>query len=255
MKKILLSLLIFFAATCLFAENNLQSVVDSTSGDSSKKGNTECRHEISLGATNLSDRLFPFLYWDYFYSSYYDFSDYFFVTANNMTVPTYGLSYKYHFNRLAIRAGLDFNSDRSNLKKTRASGNPLPTSKEEYWFSRFGGRIGLEVKKDAGKTQWYAGGDLFFEYFTTKYQFTDSGVIDDYKFIRSTFGASPLIGVRYYLSKIISVSAESKLNIFYNSYTIDYSNTNSYPSFYTYKGSGFSMKISPIGQIGVNIHF
>ena len=97
--------------------------------------------------------------------------------------------------------------------------------------------------------------DGFYESFSSKFQFTDIGIIDDYKFIRNTFGISPLIGVRYYLSKIISFSAESKLNVFYNMYMIDYMNTDPSPYFHTYEGSGLSMKISPIGQLGVNVHF
>ncbi|MBI4931881.1 MAG: hypothetical protein HY841_14050 [Bacteroidetes bacterium] len=255
MKKIFSLLLVLFASTGLFAKNTTEVIADSTSRDTSKSGNSFFRHELSLGATNLSDRMFPFLYWDYFYIDYYDFSDYFFIMTNNMTVPTYGLSYKFHFRKIALRAGLDFNTDRSNLKKTKSYSSTSLTSKEEYWFSRFGGRIGMEVKKDAGKTQWYAGGDLFFEYFSSKYQFTDLGIIDDYKFTRITFGMSPLIGVRYYLSKIISLSAESKFNIYYNTYKIDYMNTDPSPYWYIYIGSGLSTKISPIGQIGVNIHF
>jgi len=254
MKKVFLTVIIIFATTGLFAKNTTEVFPDSASRDTSKSGSSSFKHELSLGASNLSDRMFPFLYWDYFYFDYYDFEDYFFLSANNMTVPTYGLSYKYHFGKMALRAGLDFNEDVSNLKKTRSS-TYTPTSKEKYWFSRFGGRIGLEVKKDAGKTQWFAGADVFYENFTSKYEYTDIGIVDDYKFSRNSFGASPLLGARYYLSKIISISAESKLNIFYSSYTIDYMNTDSSPSFYTYKGSGLSMKISPIGQIGVNIHF
>lgn len=250
MKTIIFFISSLLAATTLCAGSNIVVVSDSTTADTSKsvKGS---RHELSIGATNLTDRLFPFFYWDYWY--YWD-EDYFFLSSMNMP-PTYGISYKYHFTKLALRTGLDFNTDRSNIKETASSSSTPSSEKTEYRFTRFGARLGLEVKKDAGKTQWFAGGDLFYEHFNSRYEYTNTGIEDEYSFNRDSYGISPLVGVRYYVSKIISLSVESKLNMFNNIYNIAYDNFDSFPDFYTYKGSGFSMKFSPIGQIGVNVHF
>ena len=167
-------------------------------------------------------------------------------------MPSYGISYKYHFDQCALRAGLDFNSDNNTFKPTSPASSSYNST--HLNLTRFGTRIGWEKIKNAGKSQLFAGGDLFYESFSSKYTVTDRNGFEDYSFKRSSIGFSPLMGVRYSLSKIISFSAETKLNIAYNSQAIKDVNSGS-SAYSSYKGSGVSVKISPISQLAINIHF
>jgi len=244
----------FFAlANCLFASTAFAAAPDSVKAvvNSSSASST---HELCLSYTNPLSSLFANMYMnDYYYGNYNSSSNPFFP-VNNLSLPTYGLAYKYHFTeRMALRLGLDLNTSNTSFKSSNNS-----SAKEVYGLTQFGASIGLEMNKGDGKTQWFAGGDLFYQHFGSNYKYSETGTVENYSLSSNSVGLSPLFGVRYYISKIISVSAESKLNIFYSHYKID--ETKSYSgsgndSFYTYTGGGLNIKISPIGQLGVNIHF
>ena len=249
MKKLFTILSVLFLSMSAIASR--LNAFDTIRHDTSKTQINEYRHELSMGMSNLSDRFFPYLFWDYYYTSS-AFTDYYFLSNDNMAMPTYGISYKYHFNKCAFRAGLDFNTDNNTFRQTSSSSPSYSANSTHLSVSRFGARVGMERKKNLGKSQMFAGSDLFFESFTSKF-ITSS---EDYSFFRSSVGISPLIGVRYSLSKLISFSAETKLNIAYNSQTINDTNIGaSSSSSSTYKGSGMSVKINPISQLAINIHF
>ena|ERR1035437_2144169 len=244
---------LFSLAGSLFARNNSRALPDTT-----KQVELSSKHELCLSYSNPFSNFLSTLYMNDYYTGYYNSNNYPFFPVNILTIPSYGISYKYHpSDRMALRIGLDFNTSNSNFKQTSSSSSFPPSTTESYGLTQFGTSIGMEISRGEGKTQWFAGGDLFYEHYNLSSKFTDTGTIDNYTLDCNSFGIAPLIGVRYYISKLISVSAESKLNIYYNHYTVDEINTSSggNASFDTYTGGGFNMKISPIAQLGVNIHF
>ena len=257
--KIFITFLSFLSfASSSFANTNFETVPD-TVKPAEHSVDRSSKHELCLGYSNPLSFLSSALYWDYFYNGNYNLPYYPFLSATNtFNAPTYELSYKYHSStKMALRIGLDFNTSTTTFKQTSSSSSSPPFATETNGVTQFGTSIGMEMTKGEGKTQWFAGGDVFYAHFNSKDTYTDTGTLDVYKEGSNAFGLSPLIGVKYYISKIISVSAESRLNIFYSSYTIDETTTdsNSYTSFYSYKGSGFNLKLNPIGHLSLNIHF
>lgn len=251
--KTKLFIVLFSFASGLFAKSKSEVIADTT-----KSVEHSSKHELCLSYSNPFNNLFSSMYWNDYYSIYLNSNNYPYFPVNNFSAPSYGLSYKYHSSdRMAFRLGLDFNNSNNHFRQTSSSSNPIPNATESYGLTQLGASIGMEVSKGDGKTQWFAGGDLFYEHFNINYRYTDIGVLNTYTQGSNAFGISPLIGVRYYISKMVSVSVDSKLNIFYNHYTIDEINTSSSNnvSFNNYAGGGCNVKISPIAQLGVNIHF
>ncbi|HEY4800208.1 MAG TPA: hypothetical protein VII99_14100, partial [Bacteroidia bacterium] len=193
MKKSIATLAAIIFTSYLFAGNKRVAV------DSVKSTETFSKHELCLGYNNPFNNLLSFAYWDYFSPGYYNFPDYFFLSANNFSSPSYGVAYKYHpTNRIAFRASLDLNSSTSNFNQTRSSGNFSPSRKESYGYTMLRTSVGLEIDRGEGRSQWFAGGDLFYQYSNSKYTITDVGTLEDDVFTNSAIGISPLIGVRYF---------------------------------------------------------
>src|SRR3989304_1187142 len=122
MKTLIVAVLILFiSATSVFGQ------ADSATKESkpARVKPDYKRHEINVGFTNLFKRnsyLEDILYFEYYGDFYYYDDDYyypFFFEGMGMNSTRYGLGYKFHFKKSAIRSYFDFGVN--NNKDSRNS--------------------------------------------------------------------------------------------------------------------------------------
>jgi hypothetical protein len=115
------------------------------------------------------------------------------LTFLERNTQSYLINYKRHFqNNTALRLGFNFDISSDNDK-----GN------------YFDGKLGYEAYLIKNKWQVIGGFDGSYSYDKANYQSNYINVI----------GFSPLIGVKYHLSKHFSIATECKLNFLYNMYS------------------------------------
>ncbi|MBN4065843.1 hypothetical protein JYT51_00755 [Candidatus Amoebophilus asiaticus] len=227
MKKILMTILLSPLLLNVVAQDTTITEISNTT----QKIN---RHELSIGVANIFDRIFPFYY---YYPNFDDYDYYLFV------IPAYGLNYKFHFKKMALRIGTNFNyySDK----------DVLTTSTYYDDFLIINSSIGIESKKSFGKGQIFYGLDLIVGYTEsrTDREYTSSSTHST-SFGKS-FGGSPLFGFKYQINEMISVSTETRFNVSkyetkFHSWS-DFSSTSS-------TSEGLRIGISPIGLLSINVH-
>lgn len=149
-----------------------------------------------------------------------DIANTIFLVRKNENI--YLLNYKYHFNKHAIRAGLNLNYE------TNYDGQQSIDS-----------RIGFEWKSTIKKWQVFYGVDLGYSY--TKYNF-QKNLIRQYIF-------APLIGFRYFISPRFSISTEPKIYLKY----LQYRNPESFNP--NSNSDEYKIALGSIGIVLVNFHF
>ncbi|MEZ5196928.1 MAG: hypothetical protein R2764_11130 [Bacteroidales bacterium] len=190
---------------------------------------------------------YPFYYWEnqmiipYYGNSYYD-----------IVTTKIGLGYKHYFNNSGIRSKLSFgsNSDRSEY-----SGND---NSDEYNYLSANFHLGYEWLLKFGKAHIFYGVEGFVNqeklnsesvYYNGIYRQTSKS-----NSVKTGYGASPLLGVEYFIAGPLSVSTEFKFIVeFYDGKTT-YENSESTEVSET-KSSGMKTRFGPLGQLSVNIHF
>jgi hypothetical protein len=136
---------------------------------------------------------------------------------------SYLINYKRHFNNnSAIRLG--FNLDISTNY-----------DKGKYFDTKFG------FEKYLVKDDWYIIGGI-----DASYSYNSGNFQSNYLIIS---GLSPLVGVKYHISKYFSITTECKLNFFYYNYR------DSESFIPNNKHDEFDINIGSVGMIIINYHF
>jgi hypothetical protein len=171
------------------------------------------------------------------------------ITAQN--IPKIGLGYKFNFNHSALRAKFSYGSGQSTQNYSSNSNS------DDYSVVSMQISLGYEFQKNMKKLQLFYGLDLFFNY--TDLSTTNTNVNNNTTYISKDvslapgYGASPFVGVKYFVLPNLSISTE--INFTTEKYkTIDKTSYTGCPetTSYTY---GSSTHIGPLGNIGINIHF
>ena len=101
------------------------------------------KHEINLGVSNLFAKNKTM--GNYYYPYYYDSSipyPYPYYSDNYMEVPAFGVGYRYHFKKNALRA--NFNIASQNSKVDNSSGaSTNTTTQNNLWYEV---KIGYEIR-------------------------------------------------------------------------------------------------------------
>jgi len=241
------------------------------------------KHEISISGMNIFDNnnekiyYYP-LYWrgpSPWINWYYPY----YRHTINIDNRLYGLAYKYHISKHAIRLNFYFNN--SSDKET-CSNNDYPGTSDitKYNMSRYRIGIGYEINKNFVRTGMYFGIDFYYDF---RKEFSKSETAwkdryyndleDDNNYIevkvnnktsntenKTSYGIAPLIGVKYFLTPYLSFSTEARFLIenyrsneeqwyFYDhpEYGRDQTDTSEH--------NGSLAKIATVGTFSVNIHF
>lgn len=190
---------------------------------------------------------YPVYYWDnsilvpYYDQSFYD-----------INTTKVGLGYKHYFTNSGIRTKLSFGS-KSDRNEYSNSGNS-----DEYNYLSTNFYLGYEWLLKFEKVHIFYGVEAFLnhEMLMSKSTYHNNYNIQtsESNLVKNGYGASPLLGVKYYIAGPLSVSTEFKFNVeFYNGKTT-YENSESSEVTET-KNSGMKTNFGPLGQISVNIHF
>lgn len=195
----------------------------------------------------------PIIYYPFYYFDnqvlipYYDFSYY------DITTTKIGLGYKHYFNNSGIRTKLSLGtkSDRTEYSNI--------DNVEEYSYVSTHFYLGYEWLIRFKKAHIFYGADAFVNYNNLK---TESSYYDEFNNKQSSettsrttgYGASPLLGVKYFIAGPLSVSTEFKFNVEFFSGKTTFRNSNLSTQDET-KNSGLQTSFGPLGQLSVNIHF
>ena len=241
------------------------------------------KHEISISGMNIFDNnneeiyYYP-LYWIgpspgiNWYYPYYSYT----INRDNRL---YGLAYKYHISKHAIRLNFYFNN--SYNKETR-SNNDYPGTPDitKYNISRYRIGVGYEINKNFVRTGMFCGIDFYYDF---RKEFSKSETVrmsryyndplDNNNYIevkvnyknsnkdnKNSYGITPLIGVKYFLTPHLSFSTEARFIIenyrsnkeqWYFDDHPDYGSDETIIS----EHIGSLSKIATVGTFSVNIHF
>ena len=245
------------------------------------------QHEINVGFTNLfnnrnsfwEDILFLEYYDDYYYGDIY--SAPFFFEGIGINGTRYGLGYKFHLKKGAIRSYVDYginNNSNKNSGKGGVSTNPSETKRNYSWKSTlFTCRIGYEFIINKNKTDFFFGADGIFQTSDWKYEYSSEMVSyqTNYQYYNGSttknkstakyqaFGGGAVVGLRYHLTDMISIATETRMDITgYQQKGKGESSTSSWSQYNTsissgtdeFSSSGLRTKVSPLGLFSLNVH-
>ena len=241
------------------------------------------KHEISISGMNIFDNdkeeiyYYPFYWrgpgpWINWFYPYYSYT----INKDNRL---YGLAYKYHISKHALRLNFYFNN--SFDKETSSNYDyPLNPDITKYNISRYRIGIGYEINKNFVRTGIFFGFDFFYDFrkelnrtetFRKAYYYYDPLDNDNYIEVKvnfktkntenkTSYGIAPLIGVKYFLTPYLSFSTEARFIIenyrsneeqwYFNDHPADGSDET-----YESEHIGSLSKIATVGTFSVNIHF
>ena len=256
--------------------------------DSAKKEIDFKRHEFIFGVHNpfnSNNNANNYLYWQYDYYGYYPFygGDY----GINTNSPQFGLGYKYHLKKSSIRLLVNGNKKSDSGITEYDTGTVIQSGVDNnisaYSISSADVRLGYERNIGVKSFQFYFGVDGFYSIsnynYSNSYDYTyetnqwvnnvwtaesiKDSYENSYKTAYSAFGASPILGIKYYINDFLSISAETRIDVsFYNSNTV-YTNSFDYGSYATSdteiksttNNKGNDIGVYPFKLISINAHF
>lgn len=244
------------------------------------------RHEINVGFTNLFQRnsfLEDILYYEYFDWDYYyddDFYYYpFFFEGMGLNATRYGIGYRFHFKKSAVRSYFDFGiNTNKDSRNSNGGSTSYPTKINREYLSKsqlLTSRLGYEFIITNNHTDFFFGLDAIFQSSKWNYDYNrvttyydqwniPTGDYDTYESETTAnyyaYGAGPIVGIGYHLNEMISISTETRIDI--TSYQQKGSGENStfysggYPSTSKedFSSRGLRTKVAPLGLFSLNVH-
>ncbi len=241
------------------------------------------KHEISISGMNIFDNdkekiyYYPFyrigpspwINWHYPYYSY----------IINIDNRLYGLAYKYHISKHALRLNFYFNN---SFDKETHPNNDYPGTSDitKHNMSRYRIGFGYEINKNFVRTGMFIGIDFYYDF---RKEFSKSETAwkgryyndpeDNNNYIevkvnnktsntdnKNSYGIAPLVGIKYFLTPYLSFSTEARFIIenyrsneerwYFNDHPADGSDET-----YESEHVGSLSKIATVGTFSVNIHF
>jgi predicted porin len=158
------------------------------------------------------------------------------------SINNLGVGYKYVFGNGALRLGTSLNYNYSEYKSISDTSKSTNTTIIP--------RIGYEFRQNYNRIIVYYGADI-----TGSIQKQISTGSNNSKQDNTSYGIglSPFIGVKYFVSKNISLSTETSFNFMYSSGK-DKQTYNGVPSNDS-NNQSISTRLSPLGIFSINIHF
>ena len=166
-------------------------------------------------------------------------------------MPKVGLGYKVNYNHSAFRTKVSFGSSQNSTH------SPINDTKSDYSTVSTQLTIGYEWQKEMNNLQIFYGLDLFIDNntLTTKNSSLYNSTAYHSKNSSNTtgFGASPFLGVEYFVNPYLSFSTE--INFTIESYKGKNKVSNQSNNETSTDLKGLNTRIGPIGNIGINLHF
>lgn len=161
--------------------------------------------------------------------------------------PVSGITYKRHLNQLSFRAAYSYAQHEYQFRLDDAS----DYNRNDGYGYNHDIRIGLEKTFSTSKLQYFAGVDLVYNkgiYNGVSEGFGDFRpyYMSSYRFTATSIGVSPLVGVKWRFSKLLSASMESSLQMVHYATTgsVEYNDE-----------KGIALMVQPIRSLGISFHF
>lgn len=172
----------------------------------------------------------------------------FFNAFELSNVSDFGIGYKRMTKNGAWRFGTSF-----GLSATKSEGEN--SSSNTYNYYNIAPRLGYEWHQNYNRIQVQYGADVMAKFFNrTMEEVGDNPDYNSYDEINNqSYSLRPFLGLKVFISKSISLSTETFLDIAYSYRTVNEIYNSSSNSTYTEKGS--SVRLGPLGVFSVNFHF
>ncbi len=159
----------------------------------------------------------------------------------------FGVGYKISGERGAFRLGTSF-----DLSRSERDGADYQLLDKSFSISP---RIGYEFHQDFNRLRLYYGADVVTSFYKAVYE-QSFPVIDPYETDTQTiksneYGLRPVLGLSVFLSKSVSLSTETHLNVLFSKSILEDDDSN--PSTTTTRG--MNVGLSPLGIVSINFHF
>jgi hypothetical protein len=244
MKRILLSIVVLFAITTAFAQDEINYF--------------QKKHEINVQVDDIFKDVSDFSYLFYLNDDY----EYIYYYPYFSKGPSIGMGYKYHFGKGALRAKISFNGQSINSDDEDDNNENLNiTSKQTFGGQNFA--IGYELHTNLKRMQIFYGLDLTmgrqkinsenkYDYLATYEYYEDYTVTLSQTVI--TYGVKPFLGFKYFIIPQFSVSTEYffSYQLYKNSYKYERTNSDVVDKS---SANGYKTEFGPLGQITFGFHF
>ncbi|MDF1576669.1 MAG: hypothetical protein P1P86_15900 [Bacteroidales bacterium] len=159
----------------------------------------------------------------------------------------FGVGYKISGERGALRLATGF-----NLKSYDRDGEDYQSKEKSFGISP---RIGYEFHQNFNRLRLYYGADVVTSFYKVVNEVTYP-VIDPYETniqtIKSNeYGLRPILGLTVFLSKSVSLSTETCLNLLFSKSIHEDDDSNPH----TTTTKGLNIGLSPLGIVSINFHF
>lgn len=241
------------------------------------------KHEISISGMNIFDNDNEEIYYYRFYrvgpgpwiNWYYPYYSYSINKDNRL----YGLAYKYHISKHALRLNFYF-SNSSDEETCSNYDYPLNPDITKYNMSRYRIGFGYEINKNFVRTGIFFGFDFYYDFrkeliktetFRKDRYYNDPEDNNNYIEVKvnnttsntdnkNSYGITPLVGVKYFLTPYLSFSTEARFIIENYRSNEEYWHFNDHPDYggdqiNKSEHNGSLLKVAPVGTFSVNIHF
>jgi len=157
-----------------------------------------------------------------------------------------GIGYKRIGEKGAFRTALGM-----NFGKSESDYESFQTNSKVYDFSP---RIGYEFHHWYNRIRLNYGGDLFTSISKRSIEDMQEDPLNNTTIYYKTYslGVRPILGITVYLSKSVSISTETYMNISFSKSTEE---RNYVGDSNTYETRGMNVGLGPLGIVSVNLHF
>ena len=170
----------------------------------------------------------------------------FFNVFNMNAVHDFGVGYKLSGERGALRVATGF-----NLNTADRDGEDYQFNEKEFAFSP---RIGYEFHQQFKRLRLYYGADMVASFYKAVYEETfpvfDPNETETNTRKTNQVGIRPTLGLTVFLSKSVSLSTETYLNVMYYKSIFEQENPDA-----TTTTKGINVGLGPLGIVSLNFHF
>lgn len=159
-----------------------------------------------------------------------------------------GIGYKRMAKNGAWRLGTGFGFSASNSDNDNGA-------VQTHTYYDISPRIGYEWHQNFNRLQLQYGTDLVTDFFKSTLEDTNEGT-DYYRFqerIANKYSIRPFLGLKFFITKSISISTETYLDIGYTVETFEENNNSPNTTIRNEKGA--SVVLGPLGVFSINFHF
>lgn len=239
-KSLFIALFLFSFSFQLFAQDDKEKTTP---------GAKEFKTEFNIGVTNIfANPIYDLITYDYT-DGYSD------IFLNYPQRTSLVAGFKFHDPKGAFRLSTNVHYNKQKMKFEDSD-----SEKNTYSSLQTILNVGYEWHSNFNKVTIFYGFDISGGYNNYKSKRNDYEDFNESELYTITYGASPLVGINYYITSNLSLGTELKYNLAaYSGKSKSSYSYHGYPNPTTgeseYNLSGIQTYFGPLGYLSINIHF